>query len=51
MNLKGQKINQFNVTNRSSKHINLGNLNDGIYFLKLTDTTGSITKKIIIKNK
>jgi hypothetical protein len=48
VNQLGQTVRTFKVISNTINSINLTSLSDGIYFVKGTDGTKMITKKIII---
>ena len=49
LNLLGDKIFEENIFNESKKEINLKNISDGIYFVKVFDGEKQFTKKLIIE--
>jgi hypothetical protein len=46
-NIRGQKVMEFNYLNKSKLKLDINNLSNGLYFLKLTINGNIITKKIM----
>lgn len=44
-NMLGQRV----LTSRTSKELNVSNLNSGVYLVKIINNTKSLTKKVVIK--
>lgn len=50
INMLGEKVySLFNIQDQTSKEIELSNLPDGVYFLKINDEKSSLSKKIVIQ--
>jgi outer membrane lipoprotein-sorting protein len=47
LNANGQVINTYDLNEVTE--LNLNNLNTGVYFIKITDNTNSLTQKLIVE--
>ena len=50
MSIIGEKVFRINIFKESKKEINLNNISDGIYFMKVFDGEKSYCRKIIIEH-